>query len=209
VIKTLNSKITKPTNYPIIYAKLEQGIKRFEGEYEYTRVTVRAEKNFYINNIGKPSFYVEAGFVDGNVPQHKLNSSLGSFKPNSFMIAGQNTFETMLPYEFFSSQYLNFHLRHSFGSLLFKTKKFAPEIILVSSAGFGNLSHKNSHGGEAFNTMEKGYYESGLILNNLFNFKTQGYKIGLGAGVFYRYGPYQLENTSENFAFKISFGYAF
>ena len=208
VIKTLSSKITKPTNYPIIYAKLEQGIKHFEGEYEYTRVTVRAEKKFYIKNIGKPSFYIEAGIIDGNVPQHKLNSSLGSFKPNSFMIAGQNTFETMLPYEFFSSEYVNFHLRHSFGSLLLKTKKFSPEVILTTSAGFGNLSYKGFHGGEEFNTMEKGFYESGIVLNNIFKMKSRAYKLGFGAGAFYRFGPYQLENTADNFAFKLSFGYA-
>lgn len=205
VVKTLSGKFAKPTKYPIIYAKLERGVKEFEGEYEYTRFTVRAEKKFRIKNLGRPSFNVEAGLIDGEVPQHKLNSSLGAFRFNSFLIATENAFETMLPYEFFSDRYVNFHFRHSFGSLLLKVKKFEPEFILTSSIGFGSLAKQELHSGVSFNTMEKGYFESGLIINNILKLNYTS----LGVGAFYRYGPYQLPKASDNLAIKMSIGFTF
>jgi hypothetical protein len=207
VIKTLSGKYPKPSNYPIIYAKVEQGITALDGEYQYTRYTLRAEKKFHINNLGKPSFSIEAGLIDGRVPQHKLNSSLGTFRPRSFMIASENTFETMLPYEFFSSEYINFHFRHSFGSLLLKIKKFQPEFILASSVGFGALSYQGFHGGETFNTMEKGYFESGLIINKIINQLLGVNLSSFGVGAFYRYGPYKLAKISDNIAVKMTFSF--
>ncbi len=203
VIKTLSGKYAKPTNYPIIYAKIEQGIKEFDGEYKYTRYTIRAEKKFHINNLGRPSFYVEAGLIDGQVPQHKLNSAMGTFKFKSFLIASESVFETMLPYEFFSSEYLHFHFRHSFGSLLLKAKKFEPEFIITSSVGIGALAYPGLHDGVTFNTMEKGYYESGLLINNILKFNFSSF----GVGAFYRYGPYQFPKASDNFAVKMSIGF--
>ncbi len=205
VVKTLSMKYATPTEYPIIYAKIEQGVKEFDGEYQYTRFSLKAEKKFRIKNLGRPSFSAETGLIDGKVPQHKLNSSLGTFKFNSFLISTENAFETMLPYEFFSSEYFYFHFRHSFGSLLLKVKKFEPEFIITSSAGFGSLSYEGLHEGEPFNTMEKGYFESGLVINSIlkFNFST------FGVGAFYRYGPYALSKASNNFTVKMSLGFAF
>ncbi len=205
VIQTLSQKFAKPSNYPIVYAKIEQGIKEYNGEYKYTRYTIRAEKKFQIKNIGRPSFYVEAGFIDGEVPQHKLNSSLGTFHFKSFLITTENAFETMLPYEFFSNKYVNIHFRHSFGSLLLKVKKFEPEFIITSSVGFGSLANQELHNGVAFKTMEHGYYESGLIINNILKLNYSSF----GVGAFYRYGPNKLLKASDNFTVKMSIGFAF
>ena len=205
VIQTLSQKFAKPTNYPIIYAKIEHGMKEFNGEYQYTRYSMRIEKKFRIKNLGRPSFYIEAGLINGDVPQHKLNSSIGTFKFNTFLIATENAFETMLPYEFFSDKYVNFHFRHSFGSLLLKVKKFEPEFIVTSSAGFGSLADESLHGGVAFKTMENGYFESGMVINSILkmNFST------FGVGTFYRYGPYSFSKASDNFTVKMSLGFAF
>lgn len=206
VIESFNMQIPKPSKYPIIYARIAQGVKTLNGEYEYTRYAVKAEKRFYIKGLGAPKFSLEAGLTDGKVPQHKLNSSKGTNDTKDFLLVStENAFETMLPYEFFSSEYVHFHFRHSFGSLLFKTKKFAPELVLTSSVGFGALSYQGLHQGETFNTMEKGYYESGVLINKILklNFTT------FGVGAFYRYGPYELPKTSDNFTVKMSIGFGF
>jgi hypothetical protein len=206
-VKTPSQKYEIPSKYPILYTKIEKGIKGFDGEYEYTRLTLRAEKKFYIKNLGHPKFFFETGYIHGRVPQHKLNSGLGTMNLNqsisSISVSTENAFETMLPYEFFSSEYINLHFRHSFGSLLFKTKKFEPEVVLTTSVGFGNLSYQGSHAGVDFKTMEKGFYESGLVLNNLIRY----FYFSFGAGVFYRYGPYQFENTSDNITAKLSLSF--
>ncbi len=206
VIESFNLQIPKPSNYPVIYAKVAQGINAFNGEYQYTRYALRAEKRFYITNLGWPSFHAEAGLIDGKVPQHKLNSSLGTNDLSDFLLVStENAFETMLPYEFFSSEYVHFHFRHSFGSLLFKAGKFEPELVVTSSVGFGALSYQGLHDGVEFNTMEKGYYESGMVINKIFklNFTT------FGVGTFYRYGPYQLPKSSDNFTVKMALGFSF
>ncbi|MEJ6674589.1 MAG: DUF5686 family protein [Polaribacter sp.] len=212
VIKTLGTTFAKATTYPIIYAKIEQGTTLLDGEFEYTRYAVKAEKKFYIKNMGRSGFSVETGLIEGNVPQHKLNSSIGtnksfdlSWTKRLLNVSSENVFETMQPYEFFSSKYVHFHFRHSFGSLLFSIKKFKPEVVLTSSAGFGSLSNVKAHGGVAFKTMEKGYYESGILLRNLLQINTTT----AGVGFFYRYGPYSLPVQNQNFTIKASVGFAF
>lgn len=206
VIESFNMQMPKPSKYPVIYARIAQGVKTLNGEYEYTRYAVKAEKRFYIKGWGAPKFSLEAGLTDGQVPQHKLNSSRGTNDTKDFLLVStENAFETMLPYEFFSSEYVHFHFRHSFGSLLFKTKKFAPELVVTSSVGFGALSYQGLHAGESFSTMEKGYYESGVLINKILklNFTT------FGVGAFYRYGPYELPKASDNFTLKMSIGFGF
>jgi len=209
IIQTLNYKYAKSTKYPILYAKIEQGINQRDGEYQYTRFTFRSEKQFRIKNIGRPKFYIETGMTVGDAPIVKLNNSIGIYKLGDFgkplLISAENAFETMLPYEFFSDRFATLHFRHSFGSLLFKLKKFAPELVVTTSVGFGTLKNADKHQGETFKTMEKGFYESGLAINNLYkiNFTT------LGISAHYRYGPYQFEKTSENFTVKLSLGYSF
>jgi hypothetical protein len=91
-------------------------------------------------------------------------------------------------------------LKQDFGSLLFKTKQFNPEITLVTNIGFGKLRNPEKHNNLEFNTMEKGYYESGILINNILKTTIFGY----GFGIFYRYGPYAFNKTSDNFAYKLT-----
>jgi Family of unknown function (DUF5686)/CarboxypepD_reg-like domain len=212
IIKTLSQKYNKPTKYPILYTKIQQGMQELDGEYKYTKITARVEKKFLIKNLGRTHFFVESGYVYGKVPQHKLTNSIGTYKFNtlklnggSLGIATQNAFETMLPYEFFSSQYVHFHFEHDFRHLLLRIGKFEPEFVITTGVGFGNLDNSELHNGVDFKTMEKGFYESGLKINNLFRFNQSTF----GVGGFYRYGPYQLEKKSDNFTVKVSLGYYF
>ncbi len=205
IIQSNKYKYAKPTKYPILYARIAQGINNSYGDYDYTRITLLTEKTFQIKNIGRPSFYVETGITFGEAPIQKLNSSIGLYVPGSFLASAELAFETMFPYEFFSDRFVNIHLKHSFGSLLLKTKKFQPEIVLSTNMGFGSLSNQQNHAGIAFKTLEHGFYESGLSVNNLvkLNFTT------FGVAGFFRYGPYQLPKQSDNFTVKLSFGYNF
>jgi hypothetical protein len=97
--------------------------------------------------------------------------------------------------------FFSIHFRQDFGSLLFKTKKFQPEVVLTTSYGFGQLEKPELHQNIEFNALEKGYFESGMLINYLFK---QLNVIGYGVGVFYRYGPYSFSNNSDNFAYKFT-----
>ncbi len=58
--------------------------------------------------------------------------------------------------------------------------------------------------------MEKGYFESGIEANNLISKKFLGIvRMGVGIGVFYRYGAYAFTNQWNNLAFKGTFSYNF
>ena len=103
--------------------------------------------------------------------------------------------------EFLSDRYAALFFTHDFGKLLFKTKMFKPEFALVNNVGIGTLANKNNHFGIKIKTMEKGYFESGVLINNLLNSQM----IGLGVGVFYRYGTYALPTNKENISLKVSF----
>ena len=84
----------------------------------------------------------------------------------------------------------------------FKGKKwFHPEFALSQNIGFGWLDHPEHYcyvnfSQEPYKTMNLGYYESGLLINKLIDLKL--YTIGIGG--FYRWGPYSLNNTWDNFA---------
>ena len=102
--------------------------------------------------------------------------------------------------EFLSDRFFYIFFRQNFGKLLFKTKRFQPEVEFVTNFGIGRLQNPEPHRGINFKTMEKGYYESGIIINNILN----QFFLGYGIGVFYRYGPYHLQKPIDNFAFKLS-----
>jgi hypothetical protein len=106
--------------------------------------------------------------------------------------------------EFLSNGYASLYLYHDFQNLLIRGKKwFHPEFALSQNIGFGFLEHKERYlyVKDEIREMNLGYYESGLLINNIVNFRL----FTLGAGVFYRWGPYSFEKVGDNFAYKISF----
>mgnify|MGYP007079445462 FL=1 len=115
-------------------------------------------------------------------------------------ISTQNTFETMYSGEFLSDRKASLFLTLAFNEIKTKSKWFAPQFSLSSAIGIGSLSNRNDHQGYEFLTMEKGYYESGLIINNIIKLGV----LGIGGGVFYKYGPYASVYEKNNFAYKLA-----
>ena len=96
--------------------------------------------------------------------------------------------------EFISDKFVSFYFTQNFGTLLFKTEKFHPEIAIVNNIAWGDCSLEN------VKTMNKGYFETGLMLNGLMHASIIGY----GLGFYYRYGPYAFKNEIDNFAAKLT-----
>lgn len=67
------------------------------------------------------------------------------------------------------------------------------------------MNHPEQHANLDFKTMEKGFFESGLLINNIVrvNYYNIVY-LGLGGGAFIRYGPYAEVKTEDNLAYKLS-----
>ena len=142
--------------------------------------------------------------MEGNVPYSYLFNGNGSNAKGNYIYV-ENTFQTMRLYEFVSDRYVNLFFSHNFGSLLFKRPKFQPQFVIFTNVGIGTLKNKEQHSHLGFKTMEKGFYESGLLINNLvrINYYNIVY-LGLGGGAFVRYGPYADTVTDQMPVYKLS-----
>lgn len=191
-------KISLGTKYPILYANFHKGVDWMNGEFTYSRYEGRISKNILSRSFGQSFLVFEGGIVEGRVAYSKLYNGKGSYQ--AFSLVTANSFGVMRMNEFLSDRFFYIFFRQNFGKLLFKTKRFQPEIEFVTNFGIGRLQNPEPHRGINFKTMEKGYYESGIIINNILN----QFFLGYGIGVFYRYGPYHLQKPIDNFAFKLS-----
>ena len=198
-----NYLVSLGTTFPIVWFQIGKGlnpdITKLGGEFDYWRADFKTQKSFVTKSIGKTTLTLIGGYIIGNLPNTYLYKGHGSYK--QYSIASANSFETMRMNEFLSDRYAALFFTHDFGKLLFKTKMFKPEFALVNNVGIGTLANKNNHFGIKIKTMEKGYFESGVLINNLLNSQM----IGLGVGVFYRYGTYALPTNKENISLKVSF----
>ncbi len=97
-----------------------------------------------------------------------------------------------------------------FGNVIRNKKYSKPELIVYQHMGVGSLQHAEVQQGIVLQSMNKGYFESGVGLNNLIrvNYADIGY-FGFGISAFYRYGPYKLPNSKDNQIFLWNFGFTF
>ncbi len=193
-------KYPQGTKYPIIQANIIKGIDKIKGEYNYTKFETKITDNIKSRTIGETSICIVGGIIIGNIPAPKLYNGHGSYY--KFSIVSDNSFGTMRMSEFYSDRFISIFLKQYFGHLLFSSKNFSPNIALVNNFGIGTLSNIGKHNfPESISSMEKGYFETGLHINNILNQSFFGY----GIGIYYRYGAYSFSKNIDNFAFKLSF----
>jgi len=192
------NRISLGTDYPILQANVALGLPMMGGEYEYTRLEAQVSKKFVSKSLGTTNLCLRGGMVDRDVPFPLLYAGMGSY--GKFTLESENSFATMRMNEFTADRFTSIHFQQDFGKLLFKREKFQPGIVLAASAGFGALNHTQNHVNLPGREYDLGYYETGILFNNLLN---QAF-IGYGLGIFYRLGPYTLTKTIDNFAFKLT-----
>lgn len=190
---------TNPVSSPVVFVNFIKGFKNQKSDFEYAKLEVKFNINFLTKTFGRTYIQMVGAKVIGNMPYFMLYNGHGSYY--DFTVETANSFATMRMNEFLSDEFVSLHFRQDFGSLIFKTKKFKPDIVLATSIGFGQLHKPTLHNGIDFKTMEKGFYESGVMINSIY--KQLGF-MGYGFGVFYRYGSYSYSNNSDNFAYKLT-----
>lgn len=204
IFQTTKGQVSLGSKYPIIWFNYSKGIQGFiDGEFSYDRIDLKVEYSHYFKYIGESSFSFKAGLINGQLPISNLYCGVGTY--SIFTIYAPGSFGTMRPNEFYSDRYVSLFLTHNFKNLLFSFRNYKPELMLVTNIAVGSLNNPKNHHNIDFNTLENGYYESGIVIRKLLNL--QLYDLGLG--VLYRYGPYGLDTQAKNFAYKISLYYAF
>ena len=188
--------------FPKIILQVSHAIPNVLSEnIEFTKIDARVYQEKKYLSGQKTTFLLQGGISLGNAPL----SHLYSVAPNNLdreailrriTFANKTSFETMYFNEFFSDRYSLFQMKHYFNKFQI-SNSIKPILILGTKVAFGGFSNPENHQGIAFKTMEKGFFESGFELQNIFK--------GFGLATYYRYGPYQLSTFDQNIAIKLSF----
>ena len=189
------------TTAPIVWVAYQHAFPNLlGGEYEYDRFKLEVSKNFYTHYIGVARVLLQAGYATESCPVMETFDILGTY--DRIGIYSPGSFSAMRLDEFFCDRFVALYLSHNFNGMLWKTDSrwFKPELTIATNIGWGDMRRAVAFPDKNFKTMEKGYFESGFVVNGLL--ATPMTKVG--AGVFYRYGAYSLPKVWDNFAWKWS-----
>ncbi|MCF8335239.1 MAG: DUF5686 family protein [Bacteroidales bacterium] len=192
-------KFSPGTDFPVVFANFTRGMNFMDGNFEYTKIEAAVSDEFQTQNPGKIRIQLAGGMARGSVPAFNLYTGHGSYG-SSFNIYAENSFATMRLSEFLADRFVSVYLNQEFQSLLFGEDGFTPRLMWLNHLGWGWLGNPSSHQGMNIQSFEKGYFETGLLLDDILGTRLFNY----GFGVFYRYGPYAFDRFSKNLAYKIS-----
>ncbi len=189
------------TRFPVLYGNIIKGMDFLNGNFDYLKLEARISKIISYKTAGETSLDLSGGIANGELPYPVLYNGYGSYRP--FTVEAKNTFATMRMNEFLADRFVSLFIRHNFGNPFFRNRYFNPEFIIVNNTGFGDLKKRFVHNDIRFNIPDKGYYECGILVNNLLKQRFVGY----GIGIYYRYGPYTFSQISDNFACRFTISY--
>ena len=87
---------------------------------------------------------------------------------------------------------------------------FRPEPSVVQGIAYGSLRPAEFHEGVPIKTLERGFFESGLVVDNLYRQKLANLAyVGVGMGVFYRWGQNALVTPADNLAYRLVWNIGF
>ena len=195
---------------PVIWLSYQKNLKGvFGSQYSFNKIEFQFKGKKEFKYLGETSVTAQAGYIHGVAPVTELFNIEGS-GADKFDVYSPESFNTMRPDEFFCDIFAALYFSHNFRNLLFDFKKFHPEIIVVTNVAWGDLKTQRHNNAETqrlgdsttweLSDLKKGYYESGLIVDNIIRMLY----VKLGFGTFYRYGPYSYEKVWDNFVFKIN-----
>ena len=172
-----------------------------QNDFTFTKVDFKTFYEIPYLSGQKSSVLLQTGWAFGDIPlTHMYSIAPNNINRDAILqritFAGKNSFETMYYNEFFSNRYASLQLRHTFNKVNL-AYKIAPEFSVVTRMAWGEMDNTDKHIGLPFNTLERGFYESGIEANKIFK--------GLGITAFFRYGPYQLPRFDDNLSIKISY----
>lgn len=201
-MQTPNGKLEIEKRFPKFTFQFTKTLPNFLDNYfDFGKIDLRIDFEKKYLNGQKSTVLAQVGYAFGDIPlTHLYNTSPNNLTKDNILqritIAGKNSFETMFFNEFFSSQYAMLQLKHGFKRVQI-AKKIRPTMVLVTRMAWGNMQNPEQHHGVNYKTLDKGFFESGIELNQIYK--------GFGLTGFYRYGPNQLSRLEDNLAIKLSF----
>jgi len=201
-LQTPNSRIETEKRFPKFTFQFTQAMPKFtDNDFSFGKVDARVDYEKPFLDGQKFSMYFQAGLAYGNVPLTHLynmspNNPVKDHIQQRVTFSGKNSFETMFYNEFFSSRYAMLQVKHSTPKVSI-SKSIKPFFTLVSRGAFGSMENREQHVGFDYKTLDKGFFESGLEINQIYS--------GFGISGFYRYGTYSMPDIEDNIAVKLTF----
>lgn len=192
--------VTVTPGKPVIWLSYQKGLKGvLDCPFNFDKIQAQLTYSFVTRYIGKTTITLQAGYVFGDTP---IFENFNIYANNrGFALYSTESFATMYINEFICDKFALLFFTHNFGKF-FKTKYFSPEFIFVTNVGWGDIDNVQQHGGVELKSMKDGFYESGMVFDNLLKFSTSKW----GIGVYYRYGANSFDNVGDNFSFKLKVG---
>ncbi len=200
-------EIALGTKWPILSVNAFRSVEGlFGGDTEVWRVNMALDKTFRLRLVGDLSIRLMGGIADPDAPYSYLYALRGTngnaeHTRRTFLLAADNTFQTMVANEFLADRYAALHLKHSFGTLLAKGRHFKPRPGVVYNAAVGALSQPEHHRNYTFSAMGAPYLEGGVVVDGILS--------TLGVGLYYRHGAHALPTPKDNLVFKLTASFAF
>jgi hypothetical protein len=209
-IPMLDYYTTYETKYPVVYFRAGLG-EISSGKYSarYTRVLTAITYNHHINRWGNDQYRIEAGSVQTDNQQPLPLSVLlagNGIRMKGFNYYRYGGFITMRPYEYFTDKYVSFLYKHDFDRYLWNTKFSKPSVSIAHNLVYGKLNSINKKANPMVRSFEKGYHETGLIINNLIKKDLRFADIGISVGAFHHWSNEPWRKNTV-FVFSINFGF--
>ena len=200
--QTSNTTEETKTGYPkftLQYTKSFANI--FNSDFNFSKLDFRVVQQFNYKKEANTQIVLTSGLANGDAPiTHLYHAYPNNVNKETilqrFSVAGINSFETMYFNEFFSDKFATLQIKQTLKPFNI-SPWFQPQLVLITRFAIGDMNHIDRHENITFNTLEKGFSESGFEINKLF--------FGFGLSFAYRYGSYHLPDLADNFAFKFTF----
>lgn len=212
-MRLTQGRVNLPSTYPEIllgYTHYFKGL--FGGTQEFNKIEFSVTGQHRVGTLGRYgelSYQFNCGYIDSPVSFTNMFSQYFSY--NSDGLYTPYTFSVMRENEFVSDLYTNIFVLYD-TPILFKIWGVSkPKIGIALNAGWGkivngdvSMHHFNLDFPGTINyhikEMNLGYYETGLMLNNIIDVKL----VHLGFATHYRFGAYSLPKLGNNFSYKLT-----
>jgi hypothetical protein len=189
--------VSNGSKYPVLYTRIRFGeIKNDNNKYIHAVAAAKWQK--HINHLGNEQFLLMAGgvFSKDPAPLSKLFAGNGfRTEDQSFYVFGG--MQTMLPYQYYSDRFINFHWKNDFDFKFYRLRitralSSSPTLGVGYNVLWGTLKHAEAHKLVQFSVPDPAYHETGLMLNRLVRMKFVGMMYcNFNAGYYYHLdGPF-------------------